>query len=535
MTSPMLSMMAETGMFAPLPTPAEMGRWDERSISEFGMKIEMLMENASREALAVLIEETGPVAGKTIVLFAGPGNNGGDAIALARHLLDQGADPIVLHTVPKSRYKGVSRYHLQLASRIGVHFKLLRADAKLPRIRGKFPDIIIDGLLGTGFTGELRPTYKKLIEQINELKKMSFVLALDIPSGINGLTGEPNPIAVQADATVTFEAAKVGLIMPPARTYIGNLHIRAIGIPKRVKAAYSPSTWQITDRILDALPKCIPDMHKGDAGRVLVIGGSPGLTGAPVLSSLGALRSGSGLVSLACPGALAAEAKAGFPDIMTIPLGQNFNDSSWAAIHAEQLAAHISGSNALVIGPGMGRDASALPFLKSLLSMRRPPSVIDADALYWLATHPELVDLLQETDILTPHPGEMASLDGSDTPAVQSDRIGTARRFAKKNGSILVLKGASTVLVEPQGGTFLSPLAVPTLAVGGSGDVLAGCIASLLGRGCPPLPAACLGVYWHGLSGTYLKRTYPCRGNTAREIADTLPLAMQEKKYATSP
>ncbi len=535
MTSPMLSMMSETGMFTPLPTPAEMGRWDERSTNEFGMKIEMLMENASREALAVLTKETGSVTGKYIVLFAGPGNNGGDAIALARHLLDQGAEPIVLHTVPKSRYKGVSRYHLQLAGRIGVKMKLLGADAKLPLARGKSPDIIVDGLLGTGFKGELRPTYKKLIEQINELKKACFILSIDIPSGINGLSGEPGPIAVQADATVTFEAAKIGLLMPSARSCIGRLHVRAIGIPKRVKAAYSPSTWQITDRILDAFPKCDPDMHKGDAGRVLIIGGSPGLTGAPVLSSLAALRSGSGLVSLACPGALAIEAKAGFPDIMTIPLGQDFRDCGWTSDHPAQLATHIAGSNALVIGPGMGRDESALPFLKALLSMQRPPSVIDADALYWIAKHPELAVFLRDTDILTPHPGEMAALAGSDTPTVQSDRIGTARTFARKTGSIIVLKGASTVLVEPQGGTFLSPLAVPTLAVGGSGDVLAGCIASLLGRGCPPLPAACLGVYWHGLSGTYLERTYPCRGNTAREIADTLPLAMQEKKYATSP
>ncbi len=192
--------------------------------------------------------------------------------------------------------------------------------------------------------------------------------------------------------------------MPAARPCVGRLHVRAIGIPRLVRTRYQSATWLITERIMNALPECRPDMHKGDAGRVLIVGGSQGLTGAPLLSSLAALRSGSGLVSLACPNGIAFEAKAGFPDIMTIPLGGTSEDRLWSPDFLEQLAPHLAASNALVLGPGMGRDESALSFLSALLPMQRPPSIIDADALYWIAKHPELVAHLRDTDILTPHP-----------------------------------------------------------------------------------------------------------------------------------
>lgn len=521
-------------LLAPLPMPDEMNGWD-REAAALGLRTELLMENASREALAVLREVFDELAGLRVLLLAGPGNNGGDAIALARHLHDAGALVLLLLARPARSYTGAAGLHLRLAKRTGTPMASLSgADfITLPT-----PDVVVDGLLGTGLKGDLRPEYAAWIRAINHLGEHAFVLALDIPSGLNGMTGQPSSATVIADATVTFEAAKLGLVLPQASAYVGELVARPIGIPRTVRLAHPASHYLLTDGLRKLVPSPQPAMHKGSAGRVLIVGGSPGLTGAPLLAALGALRAGAGLVTVACPKGIEFALKAGYPDAMTLPLGDG---EAWTAAMAGML--HLENYDALVVGPGMGRGPDAGAFLDALLARctaigpnAQSISILwDADALFWLAKHPEALAILGPNAVLTPHPGEMARMLGLDIPSVEADRFAAARVLAQRSGATVVLKGAGTVLCS--GGSanaFLSPFAEPSLAVGGSGDVLAGLTGSLLARAISPLQAACLGVYWHGLAGRLLSAQFPNRGNLASEIAGALPRALTEWLNAES-
>jgi ADP-dependent NAD(P)H-hydrate dehydratase / NAD(P)H-hydrate epimerase len=522
-------------VFAPLPTPEEMAFWDRQSMEVHGLRNEMLMENASREALAVLREHCAPLPGKKVLLFAGKGNNGGDAIALGRHLHDQSAEVLVLLAGAIKDYTGVSGYHLRLARQVGTPCRCIPRSGLDALLRESAPpDIVVDGLFGTGFSGTPRSPYDSWIKQINILGRQAFVLALDIPSGLDGLSGKAASEAVRAHATVTFEAAKIGLLLPGAAEYVGKLHVRAIGIPKRVREEHPPACQLLTPDLVQLFPRPFSGMHKGDGGRVCIVGGSPGLTGAPALAALGALRSGAGLVTVACPAPLALEVKHAKPEIMTLPLPAK----DWTPEALSPLMDILPRCDALVLGPGMGHGPGAVDCMETLLANNRPPTLLDADALNCLATRPRLLDMLQETDILTPHPGEMARLlaaagfSDAGVPGVLKDRLGTARAFAEGYTCVLVLKGAGSIIAAQngQGRLFaaLSPFDAPCLAAGGSGDVLSGLTGNLLSRGLSALHAACLGVYWHGFSGQWLENSFPMRGNLASEIADALPHALAE-------
>lgn len=523
-------------MFSPLPTPAEMSAWDRAAVA-FGVPECVLMENAAREALHVLVQECGSLVDKTVLLFMGAGNNGGDAVCLARHLLDAGARPTVLHTRPLSACRGTAGRHMRLAKRCGVRLVPLPA-GDAPSLPGHdFPDIVVDGLLGTGFSGTLRPREQHVIERINILGERSFVLALDVPSGLCGLTGRALPVAVRAQATVTFEAAKPGLVLPEAASRTGRLHVRPIGIPRSVRESLPPSFQKLEPSAAVHLPCPAPCWHKGSAGRVLVIGGSDGpdggLVGAPHLAALAALRSGAGLVSVAAPAGLCAAIKAACPDIMTRSLGSP-EVCRWSPDLKEQTLRQLRECDAAVIGPGMGRQPETVAFLHGILSdpAARPPLVIDADALWALA--PEGAEpgsgagLIRPCDVLTPHPGEAAFLLGTSAAAVQADRVAAIRRLRELAPGIWLLKGAGT-LIAGDGPLTIAPFARATLAVGGSGDVLAGCLATLLaqlsGQEKSPFLAACLAVLVHAEAGSLLARRFPLRGNTASEIAECLPAA----------
>ncbi|MGD9608831.1 MAG: NAD(P)H-hydrate dehydratase [Desulfovibrionaceae bacterium] len=502
--------------FDPLPTPTEIAAWDAASVAEAGMSFLALMENASREAMHALVGEVGDVRGARVLLLAGPGNNGGDAVALARHLDGLGARVTLALARPRGRYKGAAGFNARIAARLKLPMLPL---AKADLSRGNAPDIVVDGLLGTGFAGELRPDMRAVVEAVNGIADRSFVFALDIPSGLSGVTGRPSPVAVTAGATVTFEAAKTGLAVAEATPYTGKLLVRGIGIPNAVKAAHPCRAFRLRPEIMDALPPVPGTLHKGGAGRVVVIGGSAGLTGAPLLAGLGALRAGSGLVSVACPGAVETSLKAGFPDVMTMPFGR---DGHFTAATAEAVRAFAAGAGAVALGPGLGRHPDTAAFLEALLPL---PGrlVLDADALFFLARDEALAAKLGPDTVLTPHPGEAARLLGTDIANVEADRLASARSLAAKYGCIAVLKGPATVVATADGLAVVSPIIAPNLAVGGSGDVLSGLTASLFATPLSPLLAACLAVYWHGLCGAQLAAAYPRRGNLASEIAAMLP------------
>ena len=508
-------------MFTPLPTPKEMSNWDKVTINDIGIKGEILMENAGREAVFALLEGYGDVSGETILIIAGSGNNGGDGFVMGRMLADLGAEVLILHTAPKGNYKGDAGYHLKVAARMGVNMKFFRPTEKvvLPEA-----DIIIDALLGTGFSGELRPFAHAIVEAVNAAN--SFVFSVDIPSGLNGLTGYPQHIAVQAHMTVTFEEAKIGLALPQADAYTGVLVVAHIGIPNEVKYKHAAIHKLISDEALEYIPSPSPAMHKGSSGHVLLVGASKGLTGALHLAGISALRAGAGLVTMACPEGLASEVKGGKPELMTKGLGSG---DHWNDQMIEDLLPDLKKYDALVIGPGLGRGKEALDLVEAIVRNGYPPAVFDADALFAFAERPHLLKMMDENTIMTPHPGEMARMVDSTIPEVEADRIGIARKFATASKSLLVLKGAGTVIGCPNGEVAVSPISAPNLAAAGSGDILAGICGALLARGIHPMQSACIGVYWHGLAGQYLAEKFPYRGNIATEIADMLPQVLKEE------
>ncbi|BCS87049.1 NAD(P)H-hydrate dehydratase [Pseudodesulfovibrio sediminis] len=503
-------------MLLPLPTPAEMMNWDRVTISSIGIPGATLMESASRESITALLAEFGSVEGQDIICFAGSGNNGGDGFAMARALIDLGANVTVYHTRPKKQYRGETRSNLLWAQKLDVPLiHLANVDLNtLPQ-----PDIIIDALLGTGFDGQLHEDYLELVRTMNRLGERAFVFSVDIPSGLNGLTGTPQPEAVVADVTATFEAAKLGLIMPEAETYTGILHICPIGIPLKVQNDHPASHNLITGAIMDTLPPQTPDMHKNSSGHVLVVGAAPGMTGAAHLAAMSAFRSGAGLVTAACPEGLADSIKADTPEIMTLIMGSG---NEWNEEMVNPLLKALTTYDAVVVGPGIGRSSHTQEFLKAFIPQCSIPLVLDADGLFALANYPELLNALPEQTVLTPHPGEMARILKTDIRSIQSDRLGTAKAFTAISEATLVLKGAGTIVTNPDM-TCHSPFSEPNLAVGGSGDILAGMIGTLLGRALSPMHAACLGVFWHGLAGHALREDFPKRGNMASDIINMLP------------
>ena len=503
-----------------------MARWDEAAV-QCGLPEMLLMENAAREALHVLEECAGPLRGKRILLYMGAGKNGGDAACLARHLKDQGAQPLVLHTRPLGFYKGATARHLRLARTCGVPFLPVLAPQSRRPAEWRQPDIVIDGLLGTGFAGQVKEHMRPLVDAINTLGEHGFVFALDLPSGLDAVSGLPRPVAVRAKATVCFEAAKPGLVLPEAAPYTGRLYVRRIGIPADAAAAHSPSY-----RLLDAscarlLPRAEPGTHKGSFGHVFVLGGSEGLTGAAHLAALAALRMGCGLVSVAAPGGLCAEIRAAVPEMMFFPLGRG---TSWQdAISSgalDELASLAARADALVVGPGMGRSPEAGELLAALLRLpRRPPLVLDADALMLSATGMVPLAGLNAGDILTPHPGEAGGLLGISARRVQEDRFAAMRDLCALHPALWILKGSGSLIGQKGHPVLISPHHVPCLAVGGSGDVLSGCVGSLLAQGCAASLAAAFGVLAHIHAGQMLGQSFPGRGNTASEIAHMLPKA----------
>lgn len=464
------------------------------------------------------------MAKRRVLLLAGPGNNGGDAIALSRHLHDLGCEILLLHTRPAQGYKGEAAYHFKLATAAGVPARPAN-DIDARDLHGY--DVVVDGLLGTGLSGELRPDMLNLVRLVNELGRRAFVLALDIPSGLSGLTGRPLPEAVRADLTVTFEAAKTGLVQPEAAQYVGRLDVRPIGIPRTLRKTHAPAQALMTAGLADLLEEPGPGLHKGTAGHVLIIGGSAGLTGAPMLAAIAAMRAGAGLATIACPAGIADAVKASRPEIMTLPLGSG---AQWTPDMMNSLEPELARFDSVVIGPGLGRVDSTADFLQACLPTLTLPAVYDADALNLLASQKELLKKIGESAIVTPHPGEMARLLGLDIAEVQSRRSECCRLLAERTGAVTVLKGAASLVAGAIGPMAVSPYCEPNLAVAGSGDVLSGILGRLLARGLDAYHAACLGVLWHGQAGSILAKDFPYRGNMPLEIAHVLPQAIKELK-----
>ncbi len=561
--------------FAPLPGPEEMNRWDQATADEAGISSALLMDNAGRAAFEVLASKFGSLAGKKILVFMGKGNNGGDGAVLARLALNAGASVLVchLHSLPKEQVEqpgnpynkennlSAALLHVGLARASGVEFhRLSSAFSDYPEPHWEYPDIVVDALLGTGFKGNLRNEFIALVKRINFFRNLRpsncacgcdvntqasdaqwpglswpapasgiqrtafepFVLSLDIPSGLCGTTGSPMPIAVAAHATITFEAPKPGLLSPAARPYIGRMHVAPVGIPKEIKQRYPASQALLMPDSVAVTPNPYIFEHKNMAGKVLIIGGSPGMSGAPYLAALAAFRAGSGRVAVACPAGLESQIKTALPDMLSLPLGEGPN---WTEEMAEELLPTLKNWDAIVLGPGMGTSTGAEAAATAIIKCAgRPPLLADADALNIIAKNPELLSCLGWNDLITPHPGEAARMLGMTSREINADRFEALKSILKLTRASVVLKGPAS-LVGQSDRVAVSPFIEPNLALAGSGDVLSGLIAAYLALDIPCFDAAAAGVYLHGMAGRLLRQKYPLRGNLPSEIADILPKA----------
>jgi NAD(P)H-hydrate epimerase len=488
---------------------------DRAAIDGLGIPGMQLMERAGT-AVAVAVQRR--LARPTVLVCCGPGNNGGDGWVAARLLHGRGAAVRVIAAAEPAALRGDARTAFEDAERAGVRWARLESPPPEPDTA---PAVVVDALLGTGLSRPPDARLSAAIERVNaERSRGAHVVAVDVPSGLSADTGQPLGPCVQADTTVTFAFLKRGLALYPGVAFAGAVEVVDIGIPAEAAARVPPTCDLLTEAEVRALlPRLAPDAHKGAAGRVLVVAGSPGKSGAAHLAIAGALRGGAGLVTLASRPEVLPVALAGRPEAMSLALP---GEGPLALPDLDPLVEAAQAADALVMGPGIPRGPGTARFLRQLAGRARVPCVIDADALNALADEPDLLASWPVPAVLTPHPGEMGRLAQLSISEVQHDRIRLAREKAESWGCVVLLKGARTVVADPVEPAAVIPTGNPGMATGGTGDVLAGLCGALLAGGMAPFAAARAAAWVHGRAGDLAARKHGQRGMLAGDLVDEL-------------
>ncbi len=505
-----------------------MAELDRQAIEGLGIPSLVLMENAGRAVVEELCARFPNLEEKKIVILMGKGNNGGDGLVVARALLDLGASVEVHALCSPTEFSPETRQQADILHKLGFALKHSIKPKEMPALAHALSsaDIIIDGIFGTGFRGAARDLAADTIELIN--LSPAFVCAIDIPSGVEADTGQVLGPAVCADVTVTFELPKLGLLLYPGRQYVGELVVRPIGYPRMLIDQYtSTMTWVDADWVRGRLPQRHPYSHKGDYGKVLVVAGSRGYTGAAALCAEAALRAGAGLVYLAVPESLLGAMEAKLTEV--IKLGLPEVDGALALGALPQIFEMLADTDVLVVGPGLGRHTQTVKTVRQLIAKADKPLVVDADGLNALGRDAEEI-LTERTapTVLTPHPGELSRLIAKSVDEIESDRVGIARETAKQHNSVLVLKGVPTVTATPNGEIFINSTGNSGLASGGSGDVLTGCLGGLLAQGLDSVTASVCAVYLHGRAADLIRPDLGERGMIAGDVLRALPRALRE-------
>lgn len=499
----------------PLPDAEQQRALDAWAIEERGIPGGRLMERAGwgLADVAQARQPTGPV-----VVVVGKGNNGGDGLVVARLLRERGRDVQLLLLGDPEELRGDARANLErLPGAAPVSFSADRLrDAQL----------IVDAILGTGFSGEPREPARSAIQAINARGAAGCcVVACDVPSGVDASTGEVDGEAVHADATATFHALKPGLWIRPGKELSGEVAVIDIGIPKG--APVHPGIGLITPRVLGAIPRRAAEATKFSAGSVLVAGGSPGLTGAPTMASMAAARAGAGYVTVAVPGSLVAVLAAKLLEVMQVELPER--DGALAPEAADALLERAQRVQALVLGPGLGRAPASLEFARAVAARAEVPLVLDADGLNAHAgEHLGRLRDRRAATVLTPHAGELGRLLEIDSHEVGAHRLRLARQAAGTSGAVVVLKGDDTIIAEPEGRVAISAGGASALATAGTGDVLSGVLAAHLAKGMAPFDAACAAVFVHAAAGRLAAARIGPEGVIASDVIQRLPAVLAQ-------
>ncbi len=503
-------------------TASEIQEIDRISIQEYGIPGAILMEAAGILTTRVILERF-PLAGKKVTVVCGTGNNGGDGFVIARHLQRQG---IMCNTVvvgKKEKLEGDALLNYQLLKRNGPDVRECSDTAHISLLATLLHDsgLIVDALFGTGLSNPVRGLARDVIALINS-SDIS-VVAVDIPSGIDGSTGHLCGDAVKAAVTVTMGLPKTGLLLYPGALYAGELFVADIGFPQELMEPIENGISLLTaPTVASLIPERPENAHKGTSGRAFIIAGSMGYTGAAALACESCLRSGAGLVTLAVPESLSAIMEMKLTETITFPYPDLKKPSRQRGV-ADALMNAAMGSRVIAAGPGIGRRVLTKRLLARLTHSLQLPAVLDADALY-----PEIVTSHSlRRPVLTPHPGEMARLLCTSTEEVVKNPIEHCRECAKRYQAVAILKGSHSLIATPEGEVHINPTGNAGMATAGMGDVLTGIITGFIAQGVPSHGAALLGAYIHGLAGDLAASDIGIRGIMASDLISRIPFAVE--------
>ena len=508
-------------------TAEQMREADRVTIEEAGFPGIILMENAGAAVVDILAREYAPLEGQRTLIVCGKGNNGGDGLVVARHLLVRRlAEPLVVLFASEDDLQGDAAANLRILQAAGGSVEVARTfDAWLElRDRALPSTLVVDALLGTGLRGPARGLLGEVIADLNQHWSHASFVAVDMPSGMTSDEAETEGAVLRADHTVTFTAPKLSQALLPNAGRLGRLHVAPIGTSEAILDALGGPRVHLTEaadfrhlfRPRDSAS------HKGSFGHVAVVGGSRAKPGAAAMVGTAALRAGAGLCTVITAAGGAPAIVGITPELMTEPVAE-LDDGSMAAFDPALLA----GKDVVAIGPGLGADERNLELVRRVLSTVEGPLVVDADALRVMS---EQWDSPSAIVIVTPHPGEMARMAGLSTADVQRDRLGVARSYAEEHGAITVLKGARTVIACPDGRVFVNPTGSPGMATGGSGDILTGLAAGLLAQfpDEPPEMVVAAAVWLHGRAGEIAVEDWGEQAMLATDLLAALPEAMAE-------
>ena len=511
-----------------------MGRIDARAMEEYGIPGVVLMENAGLQAVRWVTELRPDPETCRIAVLCGRGNNGGDGFVMTRHLRQRGYAVRTWAAGRPADYRGDAAVNYRILERSGIPVHHLADEPPGPYLGDLgTADLIVDALLGTGLKKRVNPDYEDLIEDVNA--SPAPVLAVDVPSGIAADSGAVMGTAVRADYTVTFALPKRGLLLFPGAEYAGEVSVADIGIPAALTADE-----EIKDNVITAaylrprLPVRALEGHKGSYGRVLILAGSPGMTGAAALTGEAALRGGAGLVYAGTAAELRAVLESKLKEVISVGFPGD-GRGNLSAGGAEEIIAFAAACQALAFGPGLDPGNETLKLLAALLAQLELPVIVDAGGLGALARDLSILAGKKASLVLTPHPGEFSRLTGLEIDAVQENRWELARENAARWQSIVVLKGAHTVVALPGGQVFVNPTGNPLLSSAGTGDVLTGLVTALAARGLAADEAALCGVYLHGLAADLYAAARGPRGALAGEISRYLPRAWNRVMERAAP
>ncbi|HIH40400.1 MAG TPA: NAD(P)H-hydrate dehydratase [Halobacteria archaeon] len=504
-------------------TVAQMRNLDRTASERFGLSEDILMENAGYSVFSFIRKKIG-LNDKKFLIFAGTGNNGGDGLVIGRKIFAEGGHIKIFIIGDKERLKGAAKKNYDILLNMGADVEeIVEAINLIEKIRKEIihADLIIDSIFGTGITREVTGVHKEIIRLINSIGKS--VLSVDIPSGINGDTGIVMGDAVRADYTITLGTPKIGNLLYPGFNYSGKLFLSHISFPSSL---YDSDELYIAINSPIPLPSRENDSHKGSFGKVLFVAGSSKYLGAPYFSSLSFLKSGGGLSYLATPKSISSLIANKGSEIVVLPQKET-KDGCLSLKCAEELINFSKNVDMAVIGPGLSLNKETKRLVIELVREIEKPVLIDGDGITAVSEEIGILKDRKETTIITPHLGEMTRLTDINKEEISKDKINVLKKTTEELNSIIVLKGAHSLVGYTDGRVYINTNGNPGMATAGSGDVLTGTIPAMFGLGLDIKDAVRIGVYIHGLSGDIAAENKGMDGITATDIMEHLPDAMR--------